>query len=760
MGERLQRLTMSAFRGVPGEMTVDFGAGLSLAVYGENGTGKSTIADALEWYLTGQIELLTHEGRQHAIRNLRGSKGLATSVEVATDGSLGGRRVFPDEGGGEALAAAGRETFLLRGRTLADFINKTKTEKWKALVEILGLDAMESLREDLQRARNDLRKQVKTAEEQVQSFRQALASGDEPASEETVLGNLQQICGMLGVDAPPSLDTVLDPKWMAGVAGVSSPGEGRDSVVAEGSRLDTPALDTRALEAWNALVSSERARALPHASLIQEAKRLLATTRIDGRCPLCGQAVDEAELARRIEGSLLSLMEATRELEQRREEVAQMGAALRAAHERRESLARRASAFQIELPALPSFPQAPLAGIESLAAVDAKAMGDFHSALRRWDQAAREACAQAAPAASTTRESQLVMLAALCQQIGSWRASERRAAEAARACALAEKVFDAYQERQKQDVAALLARISLRVARIYLALHPGEELGSVSIEPWTAKGVELAIEFYGSHQRPPHGVLSESHLNSLAIALFLAMAETFNEKLRFLVLDDVINSFDLEHRSHLADLLASEFSDWQLVVLTHDHQFFEHLTRRAPSWKKLELTSWSYGEGPRTAAYAAGGMLAAARERLEQGDVGGAAAKARRALEEQLQEVCQGLEAPLAFRRGQANEQREIGELLRGLRRVLKEHARALLDELEPSFKTLEADVQATLNVEVHASRGRSGASEVEAAVKRIEELDRRWSCPGCGTRVWHRGGPEAARCKCGKSAFPPVPSA
>lgn len=760
MGERLQRLTMTAFRGVPGKMTVDFGSGQSLVVYGENGTGKSTIADALEWYFTGQIELLTHEGRQHAIRNLRGKKGVAASVEVATDGSLGGARAFPGEDGREELAAAGRETFLLRGRTLADFINKTKTEKWKALVEILGLDAVESLREDLQRARNDLRKQVKAAEEQVQSFRQALAAGEEAVSEETVLGNLQQICGLLGVDAPSSLDTVLDPQWMAGVAGVSPPAaEGRQSVLAAGAGLDTPALDKRALEAWNALVSSETARVLPQASLIQEAKRLLATARLDGRCPLCGQAVDEVELARRIEGSLLSLMEATRELDQRRDAIAQLESGLRAAHERRESLARRAQAFRIELPALPPFPRSPLAGIETLGAVDAKAVADYHAALHRWDQSVREACRKDAPAASTTRESQLMMLAALCQQIGSWRAAERRAAEAARACALAETVFDAYQERQKRDVAALLSQISLRVARIYLALHPGEELGSVSIEPWTAKGVELAIEFYGSHQRPPHGVLSESHLNSLAIALFLAMAETFNEKLRFLVLDDVINSFDREHRSHLADLLAGEFSEWQLIVLTHDHQFFEHLTRRAPSWKKLELTSWSYGEGPRTAAYEAGGMLAAARERLEQGDVGGAAAKARRALEEQLQEVCQGLEAPLAFRRGQANEQREIGELLRGLRRVLKEHARTLLDELEPSFKTLEADVQATLNVEVHASRGRSGASEVEAALRRIEELDRRWSCPGCGTRVWHRGRPEAARCRCGKSAFPPVPS-
>jgi energy-coupling factor transporter ATP-binding protein EcfA2 len=759
VSERLQRLVMSAFRGVPGEMTVDFGQGQSIVVYGDNGTGKSTIADALEWYFTGQIELLSHEGRQHAIRNLRGAKGPVTSVEIVTDGSLGGRLVFPDERKPEEFDATSRETFLLRGRTLADFINKTKTEKWKALVEILRLDAIESLREDLQRARNELRKQVKTAEELVQSCRQALASGEGSLSEEALLGSLQEICGLLGVDPPGSLDQVVDPQWMTKVAGVPpAPPSDRDNVLAEVSRLEAPAAKGSPLEAWNDLVSAERSRELPRASLIQEAKRLLGTTSIDGRCPLCGQAVDEKKLARRIEASLVSLLDATQELERCRDAVVQWAESLRAAQERRDALARRGKRVQIELPPLPPFPRALEGRFEALAPIEMGPIADYQSQLRKWDQAARDICRKAAPPTPTTRESQLVMLAAICQQIQTWRAAEKKAAEAARACDLAERVFDAYQDRQKDDVATLLAQISLRVARIYLALHPGEELGSVSIEPWTAKGVELAIDFYGSHQRPPHGVLSESHLNSLAIALFLAMAETFNEKLRFLVLDDVINSFDREHRSQLADLLANEFSEWQLVVLTHDHQFFEHLTRRAPSWKKLELTSWSYGEGPRTTGYELSGILGAARERLDGGDVGGAAAKARRALEEHLQEVCEALEAPLAFRRGQANERRDIGELLKGLRRALKEHAKSLLEELEPIFKTLEADVQATLNVEVHASRGRSGANEVEAAVKRIEELDRKWNCPACGTRIWHRGGPEAARCKCGKSAFPPVP--
>ena len=222
----------------------------------------------------------------------------------------------------------------------------------------------------------------------------------------------------------------------------------------------------------------------------------------------------------------------------------------------------------------------------------------------------------------------------------------------------------------------------------------------------------------------------------------------------------MINSFDVEHRGRLAELLADEFVDWQIIVLTHDQQFFEHLSRRAPSWRKLELTSWSYDSGPRTTRYESSGILAAARERLESGDVHGAAAKARRGLEELLQEVCEALWAPLPFRRGQANDKREIGELFKGVRRTLKEQSKAFLESVEPLLKNLEADVGATLNVEVHGSRRRAGASEVGAAVARIETFDQKWSCPECRTRVWHRGSPDAGRCKCGQTSFPPATTA
>ena len=85
--------------------------------------------------------------------------------------------------------------------------------------------------------------------------------------------------------------------------------------------------------------------------------------------------------------------------------------------------------------------------------------------------------------------------------------------------------------------------------------------------------------------------------------------------------------------------------------------------------------------------------------------------KARRALEELLQEVCEALWAPSHSRRGQANDKREIGELFRESG-ALKERAKLVLDTLEPLFKNLEADVGATLNVAAHGSRGRLGAAK------------------------------------------------
>jgi DNA repair exonuclease SbcCD ATPase subunit len=755
MTERIHRLTLRAFRGVPGTMELDLEGGPSLAVYGDNGTGKSTIADALEWFFTGGIELLSHEGRQHAVRNLGPAAEEETSVEILTSGSLGGKALFPDTRGPEAFSLASRETFLLRGRTLADFINKTKTEKWKALAELLGLDAVELLRQDLQRARTDVKREIKAAEERREAAARALGASDGSLSEESLLQSLQEVARGLGVDAPESLERAADPAWIAGVASgaESAPAARHETLNRAVSSLGRFDVDLAAARDWNALVSSEGAKDLARAALFRDADALLSKSKAPDACPLCSQPLDGEKLASRVREVLRGILDVSREVERAGEKARASVETVKTALASRRSIHAQARALGIELPGVPTAPD-----FDDRGPIDVLRLEALASEVEAWDRTARESVDRAAPAEGGARASQFALLAAILEHVRVFRAAERDLARARRAYDLLDRVYEAYQERQKQELERMLGSISAGVAEIYDALHPGEDLGGIEVVPWTAKGIELAVDFHGSRQRPPHGVLSESHLNSLAIALFLAMARTFNEKIRFLVLDDVINSFDLEHRGQLAELLAEKFDDWQLIVLTHDRQFFERLVRRAPSWKRIEITSWSYDQGPRTTGYASPGILAEASSRLSSGDVNGAATKARRALEEILQEVCEALRAELPFRRGAKNDEREVGELLKGIRRGVKEHAKPMIGDLEPLLKALEADLQASLNVEAHASRGRAAASEIEATLERIEKFHRLWSCGACGTRVWHKGTPESSRCKCGRTVFPPPP--
>ena len=367
-----------------------------------------------------------------------------------------------------------------------------------------------------------------------------------------------------------------------------------------------------------------------------------------------------------------------------------------------------------------------------------------------------EALEAAMPPTATTREQTLVEIGILHAQAQQWKLSVRKHTQAAAAFKLADQVFARYQEHQRDYLTRTIQLISQRSADIYHFLHPDEGVGEVTIGTVGEKGIELSVKYFGKTERPPHRVLSESHMNSLGLALFLAMAETFNDDLSFLVLDDVVNSFDRDHRGRLAELLVSQFGDKQLIILTHDEQFYDRIYRLAPSWIGEQFTSWSYSDGPRTRRHTGERFLSEAGEELSVGNRVGAAQKGRRALEEFLQEACEELEALLPFRRGQRNDQRMADEVMKGLRRALRDRAKSLYQLVSPLLRLLEADLQAALNVESHASQGATSSVEIKDALTRVGDLQRHFTCDSCKTRVWHRGTAEASRCKCGQTTFPP----
>lgn len=159
----------------------------------ENATGKSTVADALEWHFTGEIGLPRHEGRAGSLRNVGASADEQTSVTVQTTGVLGGS-LEPGGAPDARVRTAGRELYLLRGHTLTWFVERTKGEKWKALAELLGLDEIDQLRLDLQKARNELRDAAEAAVLDLKSAAAPLASKMSVVSAPEILGAVTQLC--------------------------------------------------------------------------------------------------------------------------------------------------------------------------------------------------------------------------------------------------------------------------------------------------------------------------------------------------------------------------------------------------------------------------------------------------------------------------------------------------------------------------------------------------------------------------------------
>lgn len=755
MRERLRELTVRGFRAVAGELPVDFGDGQSMIVLGANGTGKSTIADAVEFYFTGRIKFLAAEGRDfvhHAAVDRD-----AVAVEIVTSGTIGGtcsREQFVSG----ALAAGSSETFLLRGRDLAEFVDKTKGEKYNHLLGLLGLESVNKLRLDLQTARNRLERDRQAAEsnrDAAVTHGRALHAG---TSLDDLLAAIRSACGDAGIEsAPATIEAALAREWTADYAD-------RETLVKRAAQLrtlgtstqDPPALPPKnAAVEWNRLLAGPAGSGLVQQRVVDAAADYVRVSEINA-CPVCEQPVNVTDLRERLVRRLADMQTANQEFQRAERDLSVLINRMETAWAHRAATLRSARQLTLTMDDLPTSPVSELRrALERRVVIDIESASEAVAQLRSWDEAAAKVVVDSIPAVSPQDEA-LVRLVLLVD-LGMRRiAADRELQRATAARELADRLHDDYSQRVNDYLTGVVEAISGRAAEIYRALHPEEGLDNIAMEMVGEKGAELAVDFHGQRHRPPSGVLSESHLNSLGIALFLAMAETFNERLGFVVLDDVVNSFDGSHRGRLADFLTSDFPDHQLIVLTHDPVFFEQLRRKAPHWRTAEFTSWTYEEGPRRSDYDAHGFVARARTALAEGDLHGAATKARRALEEVLQEVCEGLAAPMPFLRGAQNDRRDATEWMKGVRRRLKGD-KVRVDTLDALLADCEVDLQATENFESHAGPAWASSEEVEDALNRIVELDAYWTCASCQTRVWKAGRPPVTQCRCGGLRYPPT---
>lgn len=219
---------------------------------------------------------------------------------------------------------------------------------------------------------------------------------------------------------------------------------------------------------------------------------------------------------------------------------------------------------------------------------------------------------------------------------------------------------------------------------LYQFMNPNENIKKIELVPIEKDdelaGITIQFEFYKNEVAPPHKYLSESHLNCLGIAFFLASAIAFNKGNKFLILDDVISSFDSTHRKRFADLLNEKFSDYQIILLTHEKNWFDYVANmvKGKDWK-IATVKWDDEKG----VYIDEPVENVERRieaKIRASNVAGLGNDIRRYLEHILKEIAFNIKVKVDFLYNGTNEDRMSHELLSDLKSKISKHG---TDELK-----------------------------------------------------------------------------
>jgi AAA domain len=137
---------------------------------------------------------------------------------------------------------------------------------------------------------------------------------------------------------------------------------------------------------------------------------------------------------------------------------------------------------------------------------------------------------------------------------------------------------------------AVIKAISGDIQEMWKILHPGEHIEDVRLHvpEDTEKAIDICLKFHGVDQDSPRLTLSEGFRNSLGLCIFLAMAKREAATDQPIFLDDVVVSVDRNHRGMIVELLEKILHDRQLILFTHDRDWFIELKQQ------LNSENWSY----------------------------------------------------------------------------------------------------------------------------------------------------------------------
>ena len=723
----LQSLALSGFRAYLQPKTFDFSKKRCLAIFAPNGSGKSSVIDALEFMFSkdGTLERLG----QRAINNQAGPVALAHNLaeeakiesavtigiisgKDAVNGSrpaTGARRPIP------ALATTVNACFavppIIRGHALRTFVEiHTPEQRYADVANWLQLGPLVEVQKNIRA----LRAQIKAAAEDETALQRVDAQLARETAQVVKAWDSAAVLAHANTSVLAPLDPALalaapavdDPAYFElearakaeenkiGLAGLRQIRNAAAALWAEATDAESgetivngaiPIFDATVatLSAAESKETEERGKAASTVfqALWKAAEPLFAEgVPAPDVCPVCATPVADTAA-----GSPETIRE---HIAKHLEELADYAAAKKALDEARTAATKAHTQLVAALPGLIGL----LGDGEATLKTDLIA---YQAGVAGWPQSAVPASADIVPAIAK-------LLATLDQAIADI-ASKQGDHTYIKAKAKIDRLLELQAERDlglrtrdelvklsdaltaqaatvsaeiRKKVQALLDKLQTPMNDVYKLIQ-GAGATPIRLElpaedDTNQQRLNLLIDFAKNRTGvQPGGYLSDSQIHSLALALRMAAIKQFNAGAPVIALDDIVTSYDADHRRTIASLIASRFGDCQILITTHDERFFNYLKDQleAKTWHFTRIIGLDPAYGPRFADHKVSDEMIEARWANGQS----AANEMRQAEEEWLLGMCRDFGVSVRIRPLEKAYSYERSELALALAGLLKD---------------------------------------------------------------------------------------
>ena len=784
---RLKTVRIENFRGIKQVLEFPFKKGntnTSLAIYGKNGTGKSSIVDAWEWLYDYKIYHLAREGAGEKDYPHKDTDGSNSYIELEFDGEVGDikfqynhRRITQPTvtGNYNDLKEKIPHPCHLRYRDLQRFVYFSKAEKYEYLARYLGFETALLIQNNLRTFSNALQTKIDNAqvvtEENIYRIKEILGE-DTEINEENVVGYINGVCTEHKVS---TIDRFKEVKLTKNAL----------------KKLVDVNPKTQELAEWK-LLSRKLERFYPITSVTENLARLGALfedikkdeenlnniIRIDlydyglkvlskeddkTICPLCDQTF-EGELV----GHITQKHEALKTLKQKLEEFQQKQSSvqeiLRGLKMKIESInefesvivREAAKDFFEKIKVIEEMLDEPIvtlskkiSDINELKYVQVEWVKKIDEVIADKENLTTKIVEKIERLDEDKARKELTddytNVNDLATSFFRYELNQRRIEYLTSVKTIYDDVVSQYNDWIKAQIQAAFNNISGDIVDYFNLLesnHPYIKNPKIKLLTDREKSIELEIEFAGEALSPAYKVLSESQVNSFGLAVFLAAIKHFNTDFKFIILDDVINSFDAYKRPRVIQLLQQHFSDHQLLVLTHDPVWYDRLIRSFPVWNRLRFYGWDYITGPKVEV--GKNEFERIQDDLDR-DLGvEAGQKLGRYLEWVLQLLNQSFQTPIKFK---ISNEHTLDELFTPFKKRVK-------DKLQASHKIVAMLENFDSNTGfrnfcMHWKNGQFTSDEIQEIFNAWQDLEMELTCRECNQYATYDSTTRYVKCRC-----------